>query len=364
MEKIMRPEPAARTKIDQRGSFMPAKILGIASYLPQTVETVEDIRSQQGAWPVDKIAEKTGIRSRHIADPSQTAGDLATEAARRLLAQNLVPREQIDYLIFCSQSPDYPLPSTSCVLQARLGLNQSVGAFDFQLGCSGYVYGLQLAHLLVTGGEARNVLLVTADTYSKYIHPQDRTVRMLFGDAAAATLIGPAAPEDRGMGPFVVGTDGEGAEKLIVPAGGSRLPCSTETAREVEDDSGCVRSQNHLFMDGQAVFSFAISRVPDLISAVLAKAHLKLADVDWFVFHQANRFMLENLAACSRIPREKMVYHLETVGNTVSSSIPLAIEAYQQAGTLRPGQTLLLVGFGVGYSWGACLVHWAGTGEP
>ncbi|GIW92751.1 MAG: 3-oxoacyl-ACP synthase [Pirellulaceae bacterium] len=337
---------------------MGSRILGIATYLPEHRETIEDIRKEHPEWPIDKIANKTGIVARRLAAPDETAGDMGYQAASRLLERFPEARQQVDYLIYCSQSPDHLIPSTACVLQHRLGLAKSCGAFDFQLGCSGYVYGLQLAHALLSSGQARMILLVTSDTYSKYIHPGDRTVRMLFGDGAAATLVAEDPNEQPALGPFVVGTDGEGAPNLIVPAGGFRLPRSDQTAAEYVDSAGCVRTQDNLYMDGQAVFSFAISQVPPLVSATLDRAGLTVDDIDWFVYHQANRFMLENLAMCSRIPAEKMVYYMDEVGNTVSSSIPMAIAHYVEQGKILPGHRLLLVGFGVGYSWGACLVQW------
>jgi 3-oxoacyl-[acyl-carrier-protein] synthase-3 len=339
---------------------MGSRILAIESYLPQRRETIDDVRAEYPHWPVDKIAAKTGIRARRLAAEDETAGDLAFHAATALLQKHPQWRTEIDYLIYCSQSPDHLIPSTACVLQHRLGLSENCGAYDFQLGCSGYVYGLQMAHALIAAKEARRVLLVTSDTYSKYIHPGDRTVRMLFGDGASATLIIDDEEQTSALGPFVVGTDGGGAPNLIVPAGGFRLPRSEQTSAEYVDAAGCVRSQNHLYMDGQAVFSFAISRVPPLVAATLDRAGLTVADIDWFVYHQANRFMLENLAICSNIPREKMVYYLEEVGNTVSSSIPMAIEHYVNQGRIVRGQRLLLVGFGVGYSWGACVIEWRG----
>jgi 3-oxoacyl-[acyl-carrier-protein] synthase-3 len=211
---------------------------------------------------------------------------------------------------------------------------------------------------LVQTAAARHVLVVTADTYTKYIHPRDRTVRTLFGDGAAATLVGPSNEGPGEIGHFALGTDGSGAEKLIVPSGGSRLPRSADTARETMDEVGCVRSQDNLFMDGQAIFSFAIHTVPPLISTLLTKSGLTVDEIDWYVYHQANKLILENLAQCSNVPPEKMVYHLETVGNTVSATIPLSIQAYVEAGRIKPGHRLMLIGFGVGYSWGACVVTW------
>jgi len=335
-----------------------ARILGISDHLPERVVTNDDLARENPDWKMDKLYEKGGIWSRHVAAEDETAGDLAFRAARELLARNLVDIDQIDYLLYCTQSPDYLIPTTACILQDRLGLGTHIGALDFNLGCSGYVYGLQLAASLVHTGAARHVLLLTADTYTKYIHPRDRTVRPLFGDGAAATLVGPSADGPGCIGPFVLGSDGRGADKLMVPAGGFRLPRSPETAREKSDEVGCVRSQDHLFMDGQAIFTFALDTVPPVITALLEKAGCALDQVDWFVYHQANKFMLDNLAASSRVPPEKMVYHLETVGNTVSSTIPMAIQAYVGCGRIRPGDRLMLIGFGVGYSWGACMLTW------
>jgi 3-oxoacyl-[acyl-carrier-protein] synthase-3 len=215
-----------------------------------------------------------------------------------------------------------------------------------------------LAKSLVETRAARNLLLITTDTYSKLIHPKDRGVRALFGDGAAATLVGGAEDGQGCLGGFVVGTDGSAAANLIVPSGGFRLPRSAKTAIELQDEQGCIRSQDHLYMDGQAIMSFALNRVPRAVTALLQRSGLTADQVDWYVYHQANKFMLGNLAMCSRIPAEKMVYHLETVGNTVAASIPLALEAYVQRGQIQPGHRLVLVGFGVGLSWAVCLATW------
>ncbi|MCY2991973.1 MAG: ketoacyl-ACP synthase III [Planctomycetota bacterium] len=337
---------------------MSAHILGIHGHLPEKVETNEDLGREQPDWDMPRIAAKTGILARHIAAADETACDLGYAAAKKLLQRELVPAAEIDYLIFSTQTPDHLLPSNACVLQHRLQLPTQIGAIDISPGCAGFVFGLQLAQGLIHSRAARNVLLVTAETYSKLIHPRDRAVRSLFGDGATATLIG-ATPDDAvGLGEFVVGTDGCGATSLIVPSGGFRLPRSAATAAEHVDAQGGVRSQDHLFMDGQAIFAFTLNTVPRAIAALFEKSGLTRDAVDWYVFHQANRFMLENLAKSAKLPQEKMVYHLAEVGNTVSSSIPLAIEAYVAAGRIQAGQKLLLVGFGVGFSWAACVVTW------
>ena len=337
---------------------MAASILGIACHLPARVQTNEDLARANPDWKMDALQETCGIQARHIAAPDETAADLGLQAAGKLLERRLVDPGEIDFLLYCTQSPDHYLPSTSCVLQHQLGLGKHIGALDFNLGCSGYVYGLFLAKCFILNGAARNVLLIAADTYTKYIHPRDRTVRVLFGDGATATLVGGTTTGTGRIGEFVLGTNGSGAENLIVPSGGLRKPRSDDTAIERTDAADCTRSEDNLYMNGKAIFAFAITTVPRAVSALLAKASLSAEDVDWYVYHQANKFMLENLAGRSKVPADKMVMALEDVGNTVSSSIPIAVERYVQAGKIRPGHRLMLIGFGVGYSWAACEMIW------
>jgi 3-oxoacyl-[acyl-carrier-protein] synthase III len=333
-----------------------ARILGLAHHLPEHKETNADLQRENPGWNMAALAEKSGILERRISAPGETASDLAYQAACNLLAQERVPRDTIDYLLFCTQEPDQFLPPAACVLQDRLHLGRHVGAFDFNLGCSGYIYGLQLAKSLIVSGQARNVLLLTGDTYSKFIHPQDRSVRPLFGDGAAATLVG--ASEAPGLGDFVVGTNGAGAPQLCVPTGGFREPRTPESAQPVVDDGGCVRSRDNLYMDGPGLFTFAITTVPRCVQALLAKAGRSIADYDHVVFHQANKFMLDSLATRLKIPVERMAACYVTVGNTVSSSVPIALEARVAEGLVRTGDRILLAGFGVGFSWGACDLVW------
>lgn len=346
--------------------MLKARIIGISGHLPERIDTNEDLARENPDWDLTRIFAKTGIAARRIAATGETAADLGFQAAAKLLSRQLVPIDEIDYLLVSTETPDHLLPPNACLLQERLKLGRHIGAFDFTLACSGYVFGLQLAGMLVETRAARNVLLITADTYSKLIHPKDRAARTLFGDGAAATLIGGVETDADSfpgqIGQFVYGTDGSGALSLTVPAGGFRLPRSAATAAESQDAQACVRSQDHLFMDGQAVFSFALNRVPAALAALLKKSGLKPEQIDWYVYHQANKYMLENLAACSRIPPAKMVYHLETLGNTVSASIPLAIEEYADLGRIQPGQRLVLAGFGVGFSWALCWIIWGGPG--
>jgi 3-oxoacyl-[acyl-carrier-protein] synthase-3 len=332
------------------------KIADIAEYIPLGKLSNEDLAALYPAWPAKKILEKTGIRSRGIAAPGETAGDLAFAAARKLFEQGAIQPAEVDFVILCTQAPDYILPTTACILQDRLGIPTSAGALDVNLGCSGYVYGLSLAKGLIETGAARRVLLLTADTYSKYIHPMDKSVRTLFGDGATATALMADESGRNAIGPFVFGTDGSGANHLIVPAGGFRHPSDAATAEEVTDASDNVRSADHLYMNGAEVMAFTLREVPRSIDTLLSKAGLTAQDIDYFVLHQANRFMLETLRKKLKIPDERMPVHLEEVGNTVSSTIPLTLHAMLKQGQLQSPQRLMLIGFGVGLSWSACIL--------
>jgi 3-oxoacyl-[acyl-carrier-protein] synthase-3 len=258
----------------------------------------------------------------------------------------------------CTQSPDYFLPTTACLVQDRLGIPTTAGALDFNLGCSGYIYGLGLAEGLMATEQAAKVLLLTSETYSKFLHPRDKSVRTIFGDAAAATLLTAVETAEPVIGPFIYGTDGSGGPNLIVPAGATRKSRSAETAREVEDESGNVRSADNLFMDGAEIFNFTLAAVPKAVEALLNRAKLSVNEIDWFVFHQANRYMLEHLRKRMQLPAEKFAVSMSHCGNTVSSTIPIVLKDLETQGQLHAGMTVMLVGFGVGYSWGGTVVRY------
>jgi 3-oxoacyl-[acyl-carrier-protein] synthase-3 len=336
---------------------MNSKIEAVGSYVPVGRLSNQDLAHVFGGWSAEKIFEKTGIRERAIAGSSETAGDLGFEAGRRLLEQRGVSVGSIDFLIFCTQSPDYFLPATACIIHNRLGLRTSAGAIDVNQGCSGFVYSLSLAKGLIASGAASRVLVLTADTYSKYIHPLDRSVRTLFGDAGAAVLVDAVSDTDpSGIGDFVFGTDGSGAGNLIVPTGGSRRPKSAETGVEFKDSSGNVRTGDSLYMNGSEIMAFTLRAVPEAVRQLEMRSGIALGSSDFVVLHQANAFMLEALRKKMAIPREKFPVRLEDVGNTVSSTIPLVLEELfrSQAGS---GKLAALVGFGVGYSWAACYIR-------
>jgi 3-oxoacyl-[acyl-carrier-protein] synthase III len=326
----------------------------IASQFPGRVVDNHELANLYPGWNADKIYEKTGIRQRHVVQEGECASDLAAAAAEKILLN--YDRTQVDFLLLCTQTPDYLLPTTACVLQDRLKLSTCCGALDFNLGCSGYVYGLALAQSLIQGRIATNVLLLTAETYSRHIHPGDKSVRTIFGDAGAATLL--SSTSRRRMHSFVLRTDGSGAERLMIRTGGARYPRVEASEKPTLDESGNVRDPNCLYMDGPEIFNFTLQSVPVLVNDVLAKAGLRLDEVDYFVFHQANSYMLEHLRRKLRVPRDRFEVCLEHCGNTVSATIPIALEAALQAGRIKPGMRILLAGFGVGFSWGGCILEW------
>ena len=335
-----------------------AKIKAIQYELPEKILSNADLAVEYPAWSIDKIYNKTGISNRHIVDDSECASDLAVRACNKIFFESEIERSEVDFIILCTQSPDFFLPATACTLQDRLGLPTTCGAFDFNQGCSGFIYGLGIAKGLIETGQARNILLVTAETYSRYIHPGDKSVRTLFGDAAAATLITSVETDMPGLDRFHYGTDGSGAKNLIVPVGASRNPLKPgRRIEEKSDECGNTRTDANLYMNGSAIFEFSMTRVPAIFEALFDE-ELNRDEIDLFAFHQANSFMLEALRKRLKLPKEKFITEFEHCGNTVSSSIPIALKEAQNKGLLGAGDKVAAVGFGVGYSWGSCIINW------
>lgn len=330
---------------------MEAYIKAISYYLPEKVVTNEQLVEEFPEWSVDKIAKKVGINERHIAADDETAGDIAYKAAEKLIQENGIKRDSIDFVLLCTQSPDYFLPSTSCIIQSRLGLPTKCGAFDFNLGCSGYEYGLAVAKGLIVSGVAKNILLLTAETYNKHIHPKDKGNRTIFGDGASASLI--SSDGFAKIGEFVLGTDGSGYDRLIHKTGAMRHYRPLNDFHE--DENGTPLSSDHLYMDGKAIFDFTSDIVPPMIEETLAKHQLTMEDVDLFVFHQANRYMINYLRKLMEIDKDKFYVFMETVGNTVSSTIPIALCEAKKEGKLHGN--VVLAGFGVGLSYGAVVIE-------
>jgi 3-oxoacyl-[acyl-carrier-protein] synthase-3 len=336
---------------------MGAAIAAIECHLPEQCLTNEQLSEAFPEWSIEKIQEKTGIAERWIAAEGECSSDLGIAAAQKLFANAACKPSDIDYLLFCTQSPDYFLPSSACVMQDRLGIPTSAGALDFNLGCSGFVYGLGLAKALVETGQAANVLLVTGETYSKFIHQRDKSVRTLFGDAGAATLVRGVAGNHEFIGPFVYGTDGCGAKNLIVPSGGMRQRQAPIEEATIDSD-GNLRGEANLYMNGPEIFAFTLQVVPRVVQELLTRSGKNIDDIDLFVFHQANQTMLEHLRKKLRIPAERFFVGMRHCGNTVSCTIPIALKQAAGEGRIQPGHLVMLVGFGVGYSWGATLIRW------
>ena len=335
-------------ELPKSATSMPAYLSAVSSHLPENVETNSDLEAQFPDWEMSRLGEKTGIFERRIAGEDETAADLACLAAENLFNSGnpALAREEVDFLILCTQTPDYFLPTSACLLQERLGLPQSCGALDVNLGCSGYVYGLSLASALIDSGQAKNVLLLNADTYSKMIRPDDRNVRTIFGDGAAASWLS-AEPNAGAVsyrpGSFVFGTDGSGGENLIARAGGFR-------------ENRAESCPAHLFMNGPEIFSFTLRVVADTFAKVLGASGLSADEIDLVVPHQANAYMLKHLRDALGLDEDAFAIDMGKIGNTVSASIPLALESRDVFGVADSVKRMMLLGFGVGYSWGGCLL--------
>ncbi len=327
-------------------------IKAISYNLPENILTNEMIAEEFPEWTVEKIDKKIGIRKRHVTADGETASDLAVGAAEKLFTENGYDRNQIDYLIFVTQSPDYHLPTNACTIQTRLGLSNRLTAFDVNLGCNGFVAGLSLAKAVIVAGQAKNVLLLTGETYSKYMHERDKSNRTIFGDGAAATLVSTEGIAE--VGEFVIGTDGIGAENLIVKTGGARHP---QPAGDLKyDDFGNPRSSDNLYMDGPAILNYSLDSIPQLVADVLDKNGVTMEDIDLHVYHQANTFLANLERRKLRIPAERYYCNIENFGNTVSSTIPIALCEAVKEGRIQKGTKVLSVAQGLGYTWGGMVL--------
>ncbi|MCX6231381.1 MAG: ketoacyl-ACP synthase III [Bacteroidetes bacterium] len=332
---------------------MDAYIKAISYYLPDKKLTNEDLNVEFPEWSVEKVASKIGVSERSITGENEFASDMAINAANKLFLEYKINPEEIDFIMLCTQSPDYFLPTTACIIQDKLNIPTSAGAIDFNLGCSGFVYGLSIAKGLIFGGIAKNILLLTSETYSKFMHPKDKGNRTIFGDAAAATLIstnGFAKIEN-----FSLGTDGKGAENLMVKTGGMRFRSAVNKTSIDENEN--IISPDHLFMNGSEIFNFTLEFVPLLVEDTLLKNNTLKDDIDLFVFHQANKYMLNFLRKKIKIDEEKFYISLEKTGNTVSSTIPIALKDALDKKIIKENYKVLLAGFGVGYSWGGNILE-------
>jgi 3-oxoacyl-[acyl-carrier-protein] synthase-3 len=316
-------------------------MLNISVAFPDKVVYNSELQELNPDYNFPRLEKKLGIKSRHVCSDTESAFDIAVKACNSLFEN--YDKSKIDFIIYCTQSPEYFLPTTACVLQNKLDLNTNCGAFDFNLGCSGYIYGLSMAKAYIQSGIAENVLLVTAEAYSKHLHKDDLTNRAIFGDAATATVIDKEFSAK--IGSFNLGSDGSGAEHLIVKSGAGKSSFKSGDSKE-----------DLFYMNGPEVFQFTLNSVPKSVEDCLLKNETSKNDVDFFIFHQANKYMLSNLRKKIGIDEDKFYVNVEETGNTVSSTIPIAIAQSIESGLIKVGDSVLLCGFGVGYSWGSTII--------
>ena len=324
---------------------MGAKIEFIEFYYPDNIITNDDLQKEFPEYDFSKFEQKIGIRNRYITSENETALDLAIRSSEKLF--RYYDKSKIDYILYCTQSPEYFLPTTACILQDKLKLRKDIGAFDFNLGCSGYTYGLSLAKSLIISGQAENILLITAETYSKYLNSQDKSNRAIFGDAAASTIV--SYSEEDLINGFIFGTDGGGFEKLIVKNGASKNKIDSNAVEKFYGSDNHY-TDNNLYMDGPEIFNFTNETIPKLIDLIENKNTIERIDVDQYILHQANSFMLNSIRKKLKIETDNFYIDLFDGGNTVSCTIPIALKKYSQ-GNSGDLQNMVLAGCGVGLSW-------------
>jgi len=329
-----------------------AFLRALSYYLPSKELSNEELQKELVGCDVQKIAKSVGVNVRHIAAKSETAGDLAVRAAQKLFDEYKITPDEIDFVIFSTQTPDHFLPPTACSIQSRLNIPTSAGAFDFDLGCSGYVYGLGIANSFVESGFANNVLLLTGDTITKFMHKSDNN-RVLFGEAATASIVSKTGFAQ--IGKHSKGSDGTGADLLIIKNRASR---SLElTGTESVDSEGNIRRDDFFYMDGSSIFGFTVDCIPKLINETLEVNSLQQADIDYFVFHQANKYMLNTIRKLCGIEKDKFYVNIENTGNTTSSTVPIALKNCIEQGLIKTKDKVMLAGFGVGLSWSGTILN-------
>ena len=333
-------------------------VRGISWCVPEKVETNEFLVQEFGTWTPEKILHKTGILKRHVAEPGVPASHYHAMVANKFFEEHPeIERDSIDMLVVCTETRDYIAPATACVVHGLLGLRKTCGAVDYELGCSGYLYGLGIAKGFIVSGIARRVLLTTGDVVAKYAHRQDKSVRTIVGDGFTATLL-EASENDRVTG-FDFGSDGTGFRDIIIEAGAEAMPYSETTGQAYTNRFGNMHSKENIYMDGRKVLEFSVGQVPGSVARTLERAGLKMEDIDLVVFHQASQLLLERVRDALGVPPEKFVIDLAETGNTVSSTVPIALARAAASGRLKAGMKVLVSGFGVGLSWGTAVIEWA-----
>lgn len=334
---------------------MPSKIAHISYYLPKNNFSNDEFFELFPELKANENLKKIGVENRVIAGENQTASDMAIEAAKKLVDEINFNPSNIDFLIYSSQDLDYYLPATSSYIHKELGLSDACGTIDTTHGCSAYVYALMLAKGMIEANGYKNVLILNAYTLTKTIHPKDKASRFVFGDAASATLV--TYSDHQCIGNSVVGTESAGLEKIIVRDGGQRFPINPDSYKEIKDEYGNITTNANFYMDGTSVFMFSLRRVPVLIKDTLAKNNLTLEQIDGFIFHQANLYMIQAIVKKAGLDPSKVFNNMQKIGNTVGCTIPIALKDAMDQHKLTKGKRVMLIGFGVGLSWSATVVE-------
>jgi 3-oxoacyl-[acyl-carrier-protein] synthase-3 len=319
-------------------------IKAIEYVLGKNVETSEELLRDNPDWRIEDIEKKTGVKTRFVSDSDETATSLGIQAGKKLLSNNedIISAEKIDALIFVTQSPDYFLPASACIIQNELGIGKNSICFDINQGCSGFVYALSNACAYIHSNLAENVLIICGETYTKYIGANDRTNRPLFSDAAAAILV---SKSNKSISGFNLGTNGAGAKNLIVEEGAAKAKFGSESSPQ-------------LFMDGSKVFMFTLGEIPKSVKNILTAEGLTSDAIKMFVFHQASKLVIDSLEKKLGLKPNQVFRNYEDLGNTVSATIPIALKDLSDRGGMRESEKVLIQGFGVGLSWAGCIIEW------
>jgi len=334
---------------------MGASITSICYALPDGSLTHDELRKRFGSDEMDRLIQTTGIKNRRVSLNNECASDLATKAALKMINENNIDPKSIDFIIFSTQMPDYLLPTTACIIQHKLGIPTSAGAIDINLGCSQYLYAHSCAFAYIKSGLAKKVLVMTGDTPSRIINKNDRSVVPLFGDAGTAAIIEPNDSDEDGYIDFVFGTDGEQYDSLIWPASGMRGMHDQDKGVEEKDKFGSVRSAQDMYMDGQRIFLFTLKRVPETLKEFLIKHKLTADDIDFFIFHQASKFIIDSISKKMKIPEDKFNRVYADRGNSGGSTVGIALHDAISNRKIKQGDVVVLSAFGVGLSWSHAL---------
>jgi 3-oxoacyl-[acyl-carrier-protein] synthase-3 len=333
---------------------MAARIAHISYYLPETEFTNDQFFELFPELKDNSNLAKIGVKKRVISARDETASDMAVKAAKKLFDEYKVNPSDIDLLLYSSLDFDYKFPATSCVIHGQLGLAPNCGTLDLSHGCSAYVYALSVAKGMIGSNGLKNVLLLSANTLTKDIHPRDKAARFVFGDAAAATLI--TSADSGGIQQCVFGTDSANWQKIILRDGGARNALNADSYKEIGDEFGNITTRAQFYMDGTGVFLFSLKRVPAIVKETLEKNNLSKDDIDLFIFHQANLYMIGTITKKLEIPDEKVFNNMQNIGNTVGATIPIALAQAKENGVLKQNATVMLIGFGVGLSLSTTVV--------